>query len=106
MRQPRAVTRSGASSFKRSDAAAKLEVATCNEVIMWTSDAELFLPFSYILKAEGFIPLWLAPPTMFWLHARSACRAQSFSIAPTKSKMPFPYVAKSGEPPHLTTRSA
>ena len=56
MRQPRAVTRSGASSFKRSDAAAKLEVATCNEVIMWTSDAELFLPFSYILKAEGFIP--------------------------------------------------
>ncbi len=56
MRQPRAVTRTGAPNFKRSDAAAKLEVAACNEVIIWTSDAELFLPFSYILKTEGFIP--------------------------------------------------
>ncbi|NLS16685.1 response regulator transcription factor [Rhizobium sp. P40RR-XXII] len=31
-------------------------MAACNEVIIWTSDAELFLPFSYILKTEGFIP--------------------------------------------------
>ncbi|GES52401.1 transcriptional regulator [Rhizobium sp. NBRC 114257] len=56
MRQPSAVTRSGASNFEHSDAAAKLEVAACDEVIIWTSDAELFLPFSYILKTEGFIP--------------------------------------------------
>lgn len=56
MRQPRAVARSGASNFKRSEMAVKLDVAACNEVIIWTSDAELFLPFSYILKAEGFIP--------------------------------------------------
>ncbi|NTJ65058.1 response regulator transcription factor [Agrobacterium rhizogenes] len=56
MRQPRAVTRFGASNFKRSDAAVKLEVTACNEVIIWTCDAELFLPFSYILKTEGFIP--------------------------------------------------
>lgn len=56
MRQPRAVTRSGASNFKRSGMAMKLDVAACNEVIIWTSDAELFLPFSYILKTEGFIP--------------------------------------------------
>lgn len=56
MRQPRAVPRSGASNFNGSDKAVKLEVAACNEVIIWTSDAELFLPFSYILKTEGFIP--------------------------------------------------
>ncbi len=56
MRQPRAVTRSGASNFKRSDAAVRLDVTACNEVIIWTSDAELFLPFSYILKTEGFLP--------------------------------------------------
>ena len=56
MRQPRAVPRSGASNFKRSHAAVTLEVPACNEVIIWTSDAELFLPFSYILKTEGFIP--------------------------------------------------
>ncbi len=56
MRQPRALSRSGASNFKHSDAAVKLEVAACNEVIIWTSDAELFLPFSYILKTEGFVP--------------------------------------------------
>ncbi|WP_411906090.1 hypothetical protein [Rhizobium mayense] len=56
MRQPRAVPPSGRSNIKRSDAAVKLEVAACNEVIIWTSDAELFLPFSYILKTEGFLP--------------------------------------------------
>ncbi len=56
MRQPRAVPRSSGSNFKRSDAAVKLEVAACNEVIIWTCDAELFLPFSYILKTEGFLP--------------------------------------------------
>ncbi len=56
MRQPRAVTRPGALNFKRSDATVKLEVAAHNEVIIWTSDAELFLPFSFILKTEGFMP--------------------------------------------------
>ncbi|MEF0941609.1 winged helix-turn-helix transcriptional regulator [Rhizobium sp. BR 362] len=30
--------------------------AGCKRVVIWTEDAELFLPFSYILKMEGFAP--------------------------------------------------
>ncbi|MFS8115027.1 response regulator transcription factor [Rhizobium jaguaris] len=34
-----------------------MNLAECNRVLIWTADAELFLPFSYILKMEGFMPL-------------------------------------------------
>ncbi|NTG02312.1 response regulator transcription factor [Agrobacterium rhizogenes] len=56
MRQPRATTPSGAPGITRTEKAAKLNAAARNEVLIWTSDAELFLPFSFILKTDGFVP--------------------------------------------------
>ena len=56
MRQPRAATPSNAPRLTRSEMESNMQVAARNGVIIWTSDAELFLPFSYILKMEGFVP--------------------------------------------------
>ncbi|MFS8049623.1 hypothetical protein [Rhizobium sp. BR 314] len=56
MRRLKAPMRSDAPDLTRPEMAATPKAAISRDVLVWTSDAELFLPFSYILKLEGFMP--------------------------------------------------
>jgi NAD(P)-dependent dehydrogenase (short-subunit alcohol dehydrogenase family)/DNA-binding response OmpR family regulator len=56
MHLPRATAPCGALSRKGSEGMSDMNLAERNRGLIWTADAELFLPFSYILKTEGFVP--------------------------------------------------